>query len=89
MAVVGTQITKMSSRGQVVIPEGVRNELGLEAGSAFAVFANKNAYAILLKNLEFPEPAKAFEEMSNWASDYAFKKGLDTSVAKIVESQTR
>ena len=29
--------TKMSSRGQVVIPEAVRNEMGLKAGDEFVV----------------------------------------------------
>jgi len=31
--------TKMSSRGQVVIPESVRNDLGLKAGDRFVVVA--------------------------------------------------
>ncbi|MFH1999834.1 MAG: AbrB/MazE/SpoVT family DNA-binding domain-containing protein [Planctomycetota bacterium] len=29
--------TKMSSRGQIVIPESIRSEMGLEAGSRFVV----------------------------------------------------
>ena len=81
------QITKMSSRGQVVIPEGVREELGLGEGSAFVVFARKDAGAILLKQLEFQEPTKAFEEMVKWSQAHASKKSLDTSVKKIVETQ--
>ncbi len=81
------QITKMSSRGQVVIPEEVRNELGLGEGSAFVVFARKDADAILLKRLEFQEPTKAFEEMVKWSQQHAKKKGFDTSVKKIVETQ--
>ncbi len=81
------QITKMSSRGQVVIPEGVREEMGLEAGSTFVVFARKDADSILLKKLEFREPVKAFEEMVKWSRQHAAEKGLDTSVKKIVEAQ--
>ena len=58
------QITKMSTRGQIVIPEEVRNDLGLEAGSQFVVYGNKEADSILLKKLEFPDPAKAFKNLS-------------------------
>ena len=81
------QITKMSSRGQVVIPEGIREEMGLETGSTFVVFARKDADSILLKRLEFQEPVKAFEEMVKWSRQHALEKGLDTSVKKIVEMQ--
>ena len=35
--------TKMSSRGQVVIPEAVRNEMGLKAGSQFVVTSRGDA----------------------------------------------
>lgn len=82
-----TQITKMSSRGQIVIPEGIRDEMGLEAGSTFVVFARKDADSILLKKLEFQAPVKAFEEMVKWSRQHATEKGLDTSVKKIVETQ--
>ncbi|MFH1247220.1 MAG: AbrB/MazE/SpoVT family DNA-binding domain-containing protein [Candidatus Micrarchaeota archaeon] len=82
-----TQITKMSSRGQIVIPEGVRTEMGLEAGSTFVVFARKDADSILLKKIEFQAPVKAFEEMVKWSRQHATEKGLDTSVKKIVETQ--
>ena len=81
------QITKMSSRGQVVIPEGVRDELELGAGSTFAVYANKDKDAILFKLIEFPDPVKAFEEMSKWGKAHAREKGLNTSVKRIVETQ--
>ena len=34
--------TKMSSKGQVVIPEEIRKRLGLKAGSQFVVVGDKN-----------------------------------------------
>jgi len=34
--------TKMSSKGQVVIPEEIRKKLGLESGSRFMVVGDKD-----------------------------------------------
>ena len=47
--------TKMSSKGQVVIPEAIRNALGLEAGSEFVVVAEGDV--VILKTIR-----KAWDE---------------------------
>jgi AbrB family looped-hinge helix DNA binding protein len=39
--------TKMSARGQVVIPESVRNDLGLKTGDQFAVVAESGVVILL------------------------------------------
>ena len=39
--------TKMSSKGQVVIPEDIRKKLGLKAGSQFVVVGEKDT--VILK----------------------------------------
>ena len=44
--------TKLSSRGQVVIPEEIRNRLGLEAGDQFVVVGEGNV--VVLNTLEPP-----------------------------------
>ena len=44
--------TKMSSRGQVVIPESVRNDLGLKAGDQFVVVAERGV--VVLKGIRKP-----------------------------------
>jgi len=44
--------TKMSSKGQVVIPENMRQELGLDSGSQFVVLAENGV--IVLKSIEVP-----------------------------------
>jgi len=79
------QVTKMSSRGQVVIPEEIRDELELSAGSLFAVYGRAESESILLKKLELPEPTKAFEEMAKWGEKHAKARKLDVSPKATVE----
>ena len=50
MDVVST--TKMSSKGQVVIPEKIRKQLNLKAGAQFVVVGEKDV--IILKNIAPP-----------------------------------
>jgi AbrB family looped-hinge helix DNA binding protein len=52
--------TKLSSKGQVVIPEDIRKRLGLEAGSQFIVVAGKDA--VILKTISPPSMAE-FDEL--------------------------
>ena len=47
--------TKMSSKGQVVIPETVRQRLGLETGCQFVVLGEKDA--VILKTISAPSKA--------------------------------
>ena len=44
--------TKMSSKGQVVIPENIRKQLNLKAGTQFVVVGEKDV--VILKNIEPP-----------------------------------
>ncbi len=44
--------TKLSSKGQVVIPEEVRTRLGLEAGDQFVVVGEGDV--VVLKSIEKP-----------------------------------
>ena len=80
-------IAKMSSKGQIVIPEEMRNELGLNEGSVFALFGHKGGDSILLKKLEIPSATKAFSELTKWGIQHAKEKNLDVSPEKIVERQ--
>ena len=44
--------TKLSSKGQVVIPEEIRKKLGLKAGSLFVVIGDKDV--VILKAITSP-----------------------------------
>jgi AbrB family looped-hinge helix DNA binding protein len=52
--------TRISSRGQVVIPGPVRKALGIEPGTSFLVIARKDT--VVLHRLQEP-PWKFFDDM--------------------------
>jgi AbrB family looped-hinge helix DNA binding protein len=65
--------TKMSSKGQVVIPEEVRNKLGLVAGDKFVVLGNGDT--VMLKILHQPSE-KDFDKMLAKIRTAAKKAGI-------------
>jgi AbrB family looped-hinge helix DNA binding protein len=46
------ETTRMSSKGQVVIPEAVRNRLGLKTGAQFVVIGDRDV--VILKTIAAP-----------------------------------
>lgn len=48
------EFTKLSSKGQVVIPQEIREKLSLQEGEAFLVVTQDDT--ICLKKMEIPEP---------------------------------
>ncbi len=74
--------TTLSSRGQVVIPETVRNHLGLKAGDRFVVLGHDDT--IILKEIR-PPSMKAFDLMIEKARRQAKLAGMKRAdVAKAV-----
>ena len=65
--------TKLSSRGQVVIPEGIRERLGLEAGVQFVVVGEGDV--VVLKVLEAPNMSD-FKSLLDEAQKSAEAAGL-------------
>lgn len=65
--------TKMSSKGQVVIPEEIRHRLNLETGAQFVVLGNKDV--VILKKIEAPALSE-FEGLIKQARSAAKKAGL-------------
>jgi AbrB family looped-hinge helix DNA binding protein len=66
--------TKMSSKGQVVIPEAIRKTLGLENGCQFLVLGEKDA--VILKTISAPSK-KEFGSLIAKARKAAKKAGLE------------
>ena len=78
--------TKMSSKGQVVIPENIRRRLGLEAGSQFVVVAGKDA--VILKTIS-PPSMDEFDALIRKARRQARKAGMKRSVIKKAVAEVR
>ena len=68
--------TKMSSKGQVVIPEEIRERLGLQAGVQFVVIGEKDV--VILKAIS-PPSMKDFDALVANARGQARKSGLKRS----------
>jgi AbrB family looped-hinge helix DNA binding protein len=71
--------TKLSSKGQVVIPEEIRNRLGLEPGVQFVVVGDRDV--VILKVLQAPDIAE-FDELAGRARRAAKRAGLKKSDVK-------
>jgi AbrB family looped-hinge helix DNA binding protein len=77
--------TRMSSKGQVVIPEEIRDRLGLRSGTQFVVVGDRDV--VILKAIAAPS-MKDFDNLIAQARHQARKSGLkrsdvDTAVAKV------
>ena len=67
--------TKMSSKGQVVIPENIRKKLNLKVGSQFVVVGDKDV--VILKSISPP----SIDEFGDLIAE-ARKKGKQAGIKK-------
>ena len=70
------ETTKMSSKGQIVIPEKIRDRLGLRSGSQFVVIGEDDT--VILKVISPPSMAD-FDRLIAKARQQARKAGLKRS----------
>ena len=70
------ETTKMSSKGQIVIPEEIRNRLGLKAGSKFLVVGSEDV--VILKTIKAPT-MQEFDGLIAKARDQASQSGMKES----------
>ena len=68
-------MTRVSSKGQVVIPIELRAEAGLEEGEKLLVYGDKKT--IILKKIE--SPVKEFEKLVSFGKKFAKTKGIKKS----------
>ncbi len=81
------EIIKMSSKGQVVIPNDIRRELDADEGSLFAVMRSKDA--VILKKIQTPSKEKLLqdlEKIAKEAKERLHSKGIkESDIQSIVE----
>jgi len=65
--------TRLSSKGQVVIPEEIRDRLGLKEGTQFVVVGERDV--VILKSIQPPAMGE-FDELVRQARNSARKAGL-------------
>lgn len=73
MNMIAVSTTRMSSKGQVVIPEDVRKRLNLSAGSQFVVMGEGDV--VILKTLGTPS-MKQFDALIKKARQQAKSSGM-------------
>jgi len=83
---IGVATTKLSSKGQVVIPEEVRNSLGLKTGDQFVVIGKGDA--VIIKRISEPL-FDQFEDLLVEAQKQAKKAGLTKADIKSAIEKVR
>ena len=67
------ELTKVSQKGQVVIPQNIRERLGIKTGTRLAVFGENDT--VILKKLQMPSPEE-FERLTRISSEKAKRLGV-------------
>ena len=61
------ETTKMSSKGQIVIPQDIREEIKAKEGTIFAILSSNDT--IILKKIETPSKETLIKELTNIARE--------------------
>jgi AbrB family looped-hinge helix DNA binding protein len=80
------ELTRISSKGQVVIPSRVREKLGIQAGNVFAVLTPRKGKLVVLKKIDskslqadvriLKEVERAWKEIERGEARRATRKGF-------------
>ena len=77
------EVTKLSSKGQVVLPQAIRDRLRLETGAKFVVIGEGDV--VILKKLEVPA-REQLKQLLKASRAYARRAGLKRSdVSKTIK----
>lgn len=83
------ELAKMSSKGQVVVPQEIRQEVGAVEGTVFAVFGSGDS--IIFKKVEAAskqELLRRLEQTAVWGEQHAKKIGvIERDVPKIIHGR--
>lgn len=67
------QITTISLKGQVVIPQGIREQMRIQSGTKFAVYGRGDT--IIFKKMELPT-VQDFERLARFGQAFAQRRGI-------------
>ena len=80
------EITSVSSRGQVVIPQSLRNKMKIHTGEKFVIIGENDT--IILKKLEVPS-FSGIDKLLKKTRDFVKKKGIKESEVEEAIKQAR
>lgn len=86
MAKMEVEFTKLSSKGQIVIPQDIRESLNLKDGTPFAVI--KQNSTIILKKMDLPN-IKTWEEVAKPFREAGKKSGFSKEELDMLIEQVR
>jgi AbrB family looped-hinge helix DNA binding protein len=81
------ELTRISEKGQVVIPSSLRKEMGIRKSDQFLVFGEDGT--VILKKIETPAIKKTFDEIAKPLQEAAKQFGLTKSDLKKAISDVR
>jgi len=83
------ELTKISEKGQVVIPSSLRKDMGIKKADQFLVFGE--AGTVILKKIEKPALQKSLEELTKplqkVAAEAGFTRGELAKAIKQIRKQ--
>mgnify|MGYP000041197475 CR=1 FL=1 len=74
------EITRISEKGQVVIPNSLRKEMGIKKSDQFMIFGEGGT--VILKKIETPAFKKTFDEIAKPLREAAKNAGLTKADVK-------
>ena len=78
-----SELTTMSSKGQIVVPKSVREGMNIDTGTTFAIFGRDDT--LILKKVDVPNAKQMFEKMHKWGIKFAKEKGMkEKDVERII-----
>ena len=81
------ELTRISEKGQVVIPSSLRREMNIKKSDQFMVFGEGGT--VILKKIETPAIKKTFDEIAKPLQDAAKLSGLSKTDLKNVIKAVR
>ncbi len=78
-----SELTTLSSKGQIVLPKDLREDMHLGPGTTFAIFGRDDT--IILKKVNVPSAKQMFEKVHKWGVNFAKQKGMkEEEIEKII-----